>query len=411
MGETQPSAGSAPAAPALLSGMRVASFCHFLQGPAGTQYLADMGADVVKVEPPRGAWERHWAAAGGARVGEATPLFLCGNRNKRSLAIDLKHPRSKEVVFRLIERSHVMVENFRPGALDRLGFGYDEVRRRKPDIIYASASGYGGSGPFLERPGQDLLAQAMSGLIASSARPDGQPTAVGCAGIDQHGAALLALGIVGAYVRWLQTGEGTRVESSLLSAGIDLQAESLTAHFAAGRPKGRADRDPHLATWFHEAPYGVYRLADCHVVFSMNKLDALGDALGRAEVAACGGLDPYLERDRIARTLAAAVADLDYATVAARLEPRGLWFARVDDFDDLEHNPQVRHNGTFREVTVGGRQATLVTHPVRYDGAAPEIRGLPERPGQDSRAILGELGYASSDIDGLVDDGVIVAGA
>jgi crotonobetainyl-CoA:carnitine CoA-transferase CaiB-like acyl-CoA transferase len=117
---------------AMLGNMRVVSFCHYLQGPAATQYLADMGAEVVKVEPPKGAFERQWSGAN-TYVGDVSAFYLCANRNKRSLAIDLKHPKAREVIYRLIERADVVVENFRPGVLERLGFGYAEVRARKPE--------------------------------------------------------------------------------------------------------------------------------------------------------------------------------------------------------------------------------------------------------------------------------------
>ncbi|MCZ6446034.1 MAG: CoA transferase, partial [Planctomycetota bacterium] len=115
----------------MLGNMRVVSFCHYLQGPAATQYLADMGADVIKVEPPKGAFERHWSGAN-TYVGDTSAFYLCANRNKRSIAIDLKHPKAREVVYRLIGGADVVVENFRPGVLERLGFGYAEIRARKP---------------------------------------------------------------------------------------------------------------------------------------------------------------------------------------------------------------------------------------------------------------------------------------
>jgi crotonobetainyl-CoA:carnitine CoA-transferase CaiB-like acyl-CoA transferase len=398
-----------PAAPALLEGMRVVSFCHYLQGPAATQYLADMGAEVVKVEPPRGAWERYWAGAGNTAVAGTSAFFLCANRNKRSLAIDLKHPDSREVMHRLIGRSHVLVENFRPGALDRLGFGFDAVAERKPDIIYASASGYGATGPYSRRPGQDLLIQAMSGLVASSARPDGQPSPAGCAAADQHGAALIALGVVGAYVRLLATGRGTRVDANLLGAGIDLQMESLVTYFASGRGPGALERDPRIATWFHEAPYGVYPLSDGFVAISMTAIARLARALGSAALADCADLDPYAERDRVARSVAAALAGLSYAELASRLEPHDIWFTRVDDFDDLRANPQVRHNEVLREVEVEGERLVLVNHPLRYDGATPAFRGFPLVPGADSRAVLGELGYDEQGIEALIAAGVVAA--
>ena len=169
-----------------------------------------MGADVVKVEPPKGAFERHWSGAN-TYVDGISAFYLCANRNKRSLAIDLKHPDAREVVYRLIERADVVVENFRPGVMDRLGFGFRDCVARKADIIYASATGFGGSGPEVAKPGQDLLIQARSGLIDATGGGDNGPTPVGCAAVDQHGGALLAMGILGAYAKRLTTGEGTRV--------------------------------------------------------------------------------------------------------------------------------------------------------------------------------------------------------
>ena len=225
----------------MLVSMRVISFCHYLQGPAAAQYLADMGADVIKVEPTFGAYERHWSGAN-AFVDGISAFYLAANRNKRSLAVDLKHPDGKAVMLRLLEGADVVMENFRPGVMDRLGLGYEQVRAVNPDIIYASATGYGPSGPMVDRPGQDLLIQALSGLIAATGNE--RPTAIGFAAADQHGAALLAMGILGAYVRRLQTGQGTRIDANLLNAGLDLQTEPLTLYYSGAREPGRVPARP-----------------------------------------------------------------------------------------------------------------------------------------------------------------------
>ena len=137
----------------MLVDMRVLSFCHYLQGPACTQYLADMGADVIKVEPPGGAFERHWSG-GESYVDGVSAFLMCANRNKRSLAIDLKKPAAKDIMDRLVDWADVVVENFRPGVMERLGLGYEALRRRKPEIVYASATGLGAAGPMKDRPGR-----------------------------------------------------------------------------------------------------------------------------------------------------------------------------------------------------------------------------------------------------------------
>lgn len=393
----------------LLAGMKVVSFCHFLQGPAAMQYLGDMGAELIKIEPLQGAYERHWGGAGGARVGGVTSFYLSANRNARSLAIDLKRPEAREIVLRLIEQSHVVAENFRPGTLDRLGFGYEELRRHKKDIIYASASGYGATGPYATRPGQDLLIQAMSGLISANGSGPHRATPIGCAAVDQHGGALFALGIVGAYAKWLRTGEGTRVEASLLGAGIDLQTESLVAYDAAKRGDAAFERDESLATWFHEAPYGVYRIADGFVAISMNPVEKLARALGCEALAAFAGKDPYAERDAIAGLVAEAVRSRTFEELAAVFEAEAMWYGRVESFDDLAANPQLAHNGTFREVEINGATIRLVNHPNRYDGEVPRACSFALEQGAHTRELLAQAGYARAEIDRLVEDRVVHA--
>ena len=392
----------------VLGDMRVVSFCHYLQGPAATQYLADMGAEVIKIEPPKGAFERHWAGANTFADG-VSGFFLCANRNKRSLAIDLKKPEAREVVYRLIDRADVVVENFRPGVMDRLGYGYQEVARNKPDIIYASATGFGSSGPDATKPGQDLLIQARSGLMSASGDAENQPTPVGCAAVDQHGGALLAMGILGAYVKRLVTGEGTRVEASLLNSGIDLQTESLTLYLTKGATPDAFRRGPNLATWFHGAPYGVYRIADAFVALSLNDLGELAAAVGSERLVELQDLDPYDGRDRYSPVLAEELRERRYAELAEALDAHGIWYSRVQDYDDLRHDPQAIDNQVFRDVQVGNKTATLVNHPLRYDGEVPGLHHLALEIGEDSRNILADLGYSPSETEALIEADVVFA--
>jgi crotonobetainyl-CoA:carnitine CoA-transferase CaiB-like acyl-CoA transferase len=388
--------------------MRIISFCHYLQGPAATQYLADMGADVIKVEPLSGAFERHWSG-GKSQVGPTTAFSLAVNRNKRSLAIDLKHPRSREVMERLIAPADVVVENFRPGVMDRLGFGYDALRSLNPAIIYASATGLGADGPDAERPGQDLLMQARSGLVAATGAGEAGPTVVGAAVVDQHGAALLAMGILGAYVRRLQTGQGTRVEGSLFQAGIDLQTEALAKYFARTVTGDVMRRGPNVGSWYHDAPYGSYLLSDARIVLSMNDPCKLAEALDSDELRALVDIDRYVERDRYAAAVAHVLADRSFADIATRFDSAGIWFERVQDYDRLEQDRQALHCEAFMEVNVDGRPVRIVSHPLRYDGQRPSLRTMPLRPGSDSRAILTEYGFSRLEIDDLVAAGVVSA--
>ncbi len=390
----------------LLKGLKVVSFCHYLQGPACSQYLADMGADVIKIEPLRGAFERHWSG-GNSWVGEVSAFSLAVNRNKRSIALDLKSKDGLALALQLAREADVIVENYRPGVLDRLGLGYEAVKAINPSIIYASASGLGASGPAAHRPGQDLLMQARSGLAAvTGGGPDG-PSVVGAAVIDQHGGALLAMGILGAYVRRLTTGEGTRVESSLFAAGIDLQVEALTKYCAAPDRQNRLERSRNVGSWYHDAPYGLYSLADARIVISMNEAAKLAEALDSDALRALNGIDRYAERNRYAAVMAEALKGLTFAELAQRFDAHGIWFEKVQTYEDLLNDPQALHMGVFDTIEVEGQQATLIAHPLRYDGQTPTLKRMPLHPGTDSREIMAELGLSPGRQAELIEQGAV----
>ena len=194
----------------------------------GIQALGDLGADVISIENAEGAWQRHWSGGDIWHDGQSA-LHLCANRNKRSVAIDLKSPKGRELALRLIDTADVVSENFRPGVMEKLGLGYEALKARRPKLVYASASGYGPDGPYAEKPGQDLLAQALFGMMAITGQAATGPRPAGASVIDHHGAALFAMGILAAIVRQQRTGQGCRVDASLMQAALDLQAESLVA--------------------------------------------------------------------------------------------------------------------------------------------------------------------------------------
>ena len=388
----------------LLNSMKVISFCHVLQGPACTQYLGDMGAQVTKIEPLEGERARRWA---GADMGGVSGLYICAFRNKRLFSVDLKSPEGLEIVLSLIDQSDVVVENFRHGVMDRLGLSYEAIKKRKPDIIYASGTGWGSKGPMLARESQDLIIQARTGLMSATGHEHGKAKAVGSAIIDQHAGALLAMGIVAAYVRKLTTGEGTRVESSLFAAGFDLQTEPLTVYMSTSPGAETMNRDPHLASWYHHAPYGVYQLLDGEMAVSANPLPKLAEALDSEELRAMADIDRYAERNRVAKVFAEVLAKRTYADVAAAFDRHAIWYGPVHDFDDVAEDPQVAALGVFRKVDIDGRPITLVNHPLRYDDTIPELRVMGLVVGEHTREILAECGYSVQQIDDLVERRVV----
>jgi crotonobetainyl-CoA:carnitine CoA-transferase CaiB-like acyl-CoA transferase len=390
----------------LLSGIRIVSFNHFLLGPVGMQHLADLGADVITVEPLDGAFQRKWGGANKA-VGGQTMLFLTGNRNKRSLAVDLKAPDGVAVARRLIAGADVVAENFRPGVMDKLGLGYEALKADNPGLIYAAASGFGADGPYAERPGQDLLIQAMSGLMAITGTEADGARAVGVSAADHHGAALLALGILAAIVRRDRTGQGCRVDVNLLSSAIDLQLESFVCYLNGERPASVRQPD-HIAGWYYPAPYGIYRTSDGEIAISLCPLATLAEALELPALAARRESEAYRRREEIAREIAGAVARRTTAEWHEVLERHGVWHAPVNDYDAVAADPQVAHNGTFVTVPgTAGEPVTLVRHPVRYDGEAPEVRLAPQPLGAQSAEILAELGYSSEEISRLAEERVV----
>ncbi|TPM24246.1 CaiB/BaiF CoA-transferase family protein [Mesorhizobium sp. B2-3-5] len=383
----------------LLQGMKIVSFCHFLQGPAATQYLADMGADVIKIEPAKGPFERSWSGAK-VFVGGVSGFFLAANRNKRSFSVDLKSAEGKELVLKLIDQADAVVENFRTGVMDKLGLSYEDLKKRKPDIIFASGTGWGLNGPMVGRTAQDLIIQARSGFISATG-PHDRPTAAGCAIVDQHGGALLAMGVLAAYIKKLKTGKGTHVQGSLLNSGLDLQTEPLT-NYMSSRPGTEAfDRQENLITWFHEAPTGVYRIADAQVVIPTNDIANVAEALDSDALRALQHLDRYDDRDVLAAAVAEAVRSWTYDDLSKAFDARGVWYGIVQDYEAVAADPQIAANNVFREVEVNGKTATLVNHPLRYDGQVPELHTLSTEVGSHTSEILHEMGLSDADIERL----------
>lgn len=389
----------------MLEGIKVLSFTHFLQGPAAVQMLADAGADVIKIEPPGGAFERGWSGLDAFKEGVSI-FFLLGNRNQRSISLDLRDEKAKAIVLRLVREADVLVENYRPGVLERLGFGFEDMKAINRRLIYCSCSGYGSSGPYLARPGQDMLLQAMSGITMLSGGADAPPTPVGSAIVDQHGAALAAFGVVSALLARHRTGRGALVESNLLNAALDLQIEPFTYYLNKGPLWARTE--PPLGSRFHPAPYGIYRTADGWIAISLTATAQMAAALDYPPLTAFNDpKDPMLKREEIHRIIYERVQSRTTAEWMKAFEAHKVWYAPVNGYEQVEADPQVAHNKMI--MTVQHRDAgevRLLAHPVRYDGEAPPLRRMPPRQGEHTREILAELGYDASEIDALTEGGI-----
>ncbi|MGH8800299.1 MAG: CaiB/BaiF CoA transferase family protein [Casimicrobiaceae bacterium] len=389
-----------------LKGIRVISFNHFLMGPLGIQYLGDLGADVIAVEPIEGAFQRKWGGLDSLTIDGHTMLHLLGNRNKRSVALNLKDPRGVAIVRKLIATADVVAENFRPGVMEKLGLGYDAVKAIKPDIIYAAGSGFGADGPYVNRPGQDLIIQAMSGLAAITGKRGEGPRAVGVSIVDHHGAALYAMGILAALLRRERESGGCRVDVNLLSAALSLQQESLTCYLNGGRPPD-VSQPGHVAGWYYSPPYGIYPTADGHIAISLGSLDLIYDILGVPAAERIAADRAFAEQERVSNLLAGYLAGNVTAHWVSAFQKNDVWHSPVNDYAAVAADPQVRHLESFLTVTgESGTPVTLVNHPVFYDGAAPGVRLPPQRLGAQTMAVLRELQFSAVEIDELRAAGV-----
>jgi crotonobetainyl-CoA:carnitine CoA-transferase CaiB-like acyl-CoA transferase len=391
-----------------LRGIKVVSFNHFLLGPVGMQYLADLGADVIAVEPVDGAFQRKWGGVNSKTIDGQTMLFLLGNRNKRSLSIDLKSAEGLEIAKRLTRTADVVCENFRPGVMDKLGLGYRQIAEHNPSVVFAAASGFGADGPYADKPGQDLVIQAMSGLAAITGTVETGPRAVGVSAVDHHGAALLAMGVLAALLRRATTGKGCRVDVDLLSAAINLQNESFTCFLNGPRP---ASVTPHNLSggWYFAAPYGIFPTSDGHLAISLTSLATLAEALEAPQIAAFTSAEEYDRRDEINALVAEALKLRSNKVWEGVLTRHKIWHSPVNDYATVVQDPQVVHNKTFMTVPgATGAPITLVGHPIKYDGKSPEVRLPPQPMGAQTIEILEELGYSASEIAALETKGVVV---
>ena len=391
----------------LLEGVRVVAFTQFLMGPVASQYLADMGADVIKVEQPgHGAWERSWSGTD-LFLNGVSAFFLMGNRNMRSVTINLKSEKGREVALRLAETADVIVENFRPGVMTRLGLGYEDVKAINPGIIYASGSGYGSNGPYSHLPGQDLLVQAVAGLGAGNGTATTGPLPAGSAIVDQHSATLLAMGVLGALVNRARTGEGQRVELIMVMAALDLQNEPVMYHLNGARLE--RPKTP-LADTFHKVPYGFYATADGHLAVSMAPIKALSEVLGSpAELAPFE--DPALaftRRDEIRALLDPYFRKRTTAEWVEALRAHDIWCAPVNDLAATFEDVAVKHIAPALEFEhpVAGHVRAL-KHPVRYSSGEAAVLRPPPELGEHNDELLGDLGYGADQIKAMRESGDI----
>lgn len=376
-----------------LAGYLVLDFSQFLAGPVAALRLADLGTRVVKIERPETGDAGRQLAFAGLETDGDTLSFHAMNRGKESFVADLKDPRDLADVRRLVERADVIVQNFRPGVMERIGLDYEQVRRINPRIVYGSITGYGNSGPWRDLPGQDLLAQAVSGLPWLSGDREDGPIPVGLALADSLASCHLAQGITALLLRRERTGVGGLVETSLLEGMFDLQFELLTAHLHDPTVLVRRGA-AHSAHAFLPAPYGIYPTADGHLAIAMNPVPRIGELLGIAALTEL--TDPrtwWTEQDAITDTLVGQLKTQRTQHWLDILLPAGVWCAPMQSLPDIVTHEGFRALDMTQSVARRGESGTVRTtrSPLRVDGEVIRNPVGAPRLGADNAAIQAEM--------------------
>jgi crotonobetainyl-CoA:carnitine CoA-transferase CaiB-like acyl-CoA transferase len=385
-----------------LEGIRVVEFCHVVMGPTCGLVLADMGAEVIKVEPLDGDHTRKLVASGAG-------FFPTYNRNKKSLAIDLKTPQGREAVLKLVAGADVVTENFRPGAMDKLGFGYDALKKMKPELIYCSLKGFL-PGPYEHRTGLDEVVQMMGGLAYMTGGRYG-PLRAGASVIDVMGGMFGAIAILAALHQRSATGEGQYVQSALYESCAFLMGQHMAEGLATG--KGVTPMPDRIRAW---AIYDNFKTADGELVFvgvvTDTQWKVFCEAFDLMDLLA----DPALRtnpqrveaRPRLLPIVSAIFAGMAKQELMDKCEALGLPFAPIAKPEDLFVDPHLNASGGLAPVTLNNGVKTRVpTLPIEMDGVRFGTRSDVPQVGEHTRELLAGLGYDTEAIAGLVAQGVV----
>lgn len=389
-----------------LSNITILDFSHLLQGPFATQLLADMGANVIKIERPgKGdlfrslTFRNKWVGDG------ESPNFLAWNRNKRSVALNLKSPEAREILMKMAEKADVVVQNFRPGVMARMGFGYEDFKAVNPRIVYCSGSGYGEDGPYVNRPGQDMLVQGLTGIMAATGQADQPPTPVGAGFSDQVGAMNMVYGILTALLWRERSGKGQEVKVNLLAGMLAHQNQEMVMAMNFNEDFQRPNSG--IGHPGMDAPFGTYPTTDGWVTIAMSPFRTLvgvlrNDALLRFD-------DPetlFAERDAVWRALAAETGKWSTADLIDALLAADIWCGEVKTHLEAAADPQVAHLGLLQSYEHPRAGTVKVVGPaVGMSDTPPSIERPAPLVGEHTREVLGEFGLSASDIDHALQSG------
>lgn len=391
-----------------LAGMRVIELAQIMAGPTCGMMLADLGADVIKVEKIDGGDDARQYRD--PQINGVSAPFLMLNRNKRAIALDLKSPKGKEVLLRMVREADVVTENFRKGTMEKLGIGYETLRAENPGIIYCSVSGYGSSGPFADKGGFDLIAQGFSGLMSITGEPGGPPLRTGNSVADINAGLLAAFGILAAYQHKMKTGEGQRVETSLLEASLQQLYWHAAIYFGTGESPG-ATGSSHVLT----APYQAFATGtDWIIIGGANERNwtRIAQVLGHPEW--CD--DPRFARN--AQRMENRAELVEAMTAILKTKPAEHWLNAFDEAgvpagpvhtvgEALSHPQTLAREMVVHQEHPQAGPVKTVGMPVKFSATPAHYHRAAPRLGEDTVQVLGEFGYSRGEIDALIEEGVV----
>lgn len=383
-----------------LAGIKVLDLSRALAGPYCTMMLADMGAEVIKVESPgTGDDSRGW---GPPFIEGESAYFMSINRNKKSITLNMKHGKAKEVINKLIMQSDVVVENFRPGAMERLGLGYEKVKEMNPRIIYCSISGFGQNGPYRELPGFDQVLQGMGGLMSITGEPGRPPVKVGVAIADISGGMFAAYGIVVALYNREKTGKGQMIDISLLDSQVAWLTYRAGSYFASGEiPEPVGSGHPVIV------PYQAFRAKDCFINIAVGN-DPLWqkfcDAVGLEKIKDDPRFATNAKRVENREAVVKIISDLIVTKTGEEwlkiITDAGVPCGPINTLDKIFADPQVLHRAMMVELKHPKAGKIKVTgNPVKLSDTPGEIKTSPPTLGQHTEEILTQLGYNRQEVD------------
>lgn len=391
----------------ILTGYRVVDCTIAMAGPYASQRLGDLGADVIKVEPTMGEWQRH-ISAGGAKGKQVNVSFLSLNRNKRSLAVNLKMESGLRTLLDLVKTADVFIQNYRPGVVKRLGLDYESLSRINPKLIYVSISGYGEEGPYVDRPGQDLILQGMSGAMLSAGREGEPPTAAGLYVVDAVTAYTAFEGALAALLHRERTGEGQLVTVNMLDSITTLQMQELSVFTVAGKPQTRSS-EPHAHVYIR-SPYGAFATSDGFIIVAFPSLKTFGEVIDEPTfIEMDDEADAWDRRDEVFAKTRERLKTRTSEEWLKLLSDAGIWCGPVYGYADLVDDPQIKFNNTFVDydhrtegrVKTPGFPIVFSKTPSRVARGAPLI-------GEHSREVLSEIGYENERVEELLASGAVV---